>query len=142
MSSEYRSVFSFYEFSKHVHKHRGTLNTALHSCCHFTPVNLHDLHGAVLITKPRLPDIRHPDFNWFKKRLQTVISVVESISIYHWEQWSRKQCLSINFSRFLRLQSSRSVVKHMSPVYLSYTRPSTRRPYGTRVHQLLSMHGR
>ena len=67
MSSEYRSVFSFYEFSKHVHKHRGTLNTALHSCCHFTPVNLHDLHGAVLITKPRLPDIRHPDFNWFKK---------------------------------------------------------------------------
>ena len=79
MSSEYRSVFSFYECSKHVHKHRGTLNTALHSCCHFTPVNLHDLHGAVLITKPRLPDIRHPDFNWFKKRLQTVKS----------QSWSR-----------------------------------------------------
>ena len=25
MSSEYRSVFSFYEFSKHVHKHRAVL---------------------------------------------------------------------------------------------------------------------
>ena len=128
MSSEYRSVFSFYEFSKHVHKHRGTLNTALHSCCHFTPVNLHDLHGAVLITKPRLPDI--PTLIGLKSVNGNLSRGVDFyLSLGTVEQKAVSQCLFLSISKATIIPIC--VVKHMSPVYLSYTRPSTRRPYGT-----------